>query len=154
MKLDQKLEEKQVQRFANVNVPAVPPRIPPPKVPERIVFPSDDFRKKPKLDRRFKPMPGFDVEIRRKGKFVSIGKAPTKEIAIGKGISATRNTLAASFRVKGAKGYEALAPMFGYRQGKKQPTVLTQFAPTRIKSYGEIREIKQARRGSNKLFRF
>ena len=62
---------------------------------------------------------------------------------------AARQTLGASFRVKGEKGYLGLKPGEEFRlgRGKDSGITLVQRAPSRIKTLGEIKEIKLARRG-------
>lgn len=88
----------------------------------------------------------FLVELRRKGKFVPIAKVsnPDKAIMIGK--TAARGSLSASFRVKGNKGLLALKPQEEFRQGKKNPFVLVQKAPSRLNSLTERKAIVSSRR--------
>lgn len=90
----------------------------------------------------------FTVQLRRKGKFIDIGKSPSISKAKQIGISAAKQTLGASIRVKDLFGKPInLSPVPGFRKSKsiKDPFSIIQTKTTRLGSYGERREIKLSR---------
>lgn len=146
----QRLEQRQVQRL-NQRVTHLPVPIPRPVPPPTFILPSN--RKQFTFKKPLKGKLGvFQAELRRRGKFVTIGKAGTAEQALLLGKQAARSTLGASIRVRGEKGYVQLKPSEEFRmgRGKEAGITIVQRAPSRIKSIGEIKEIKLARRGKMK----
>jgi hypothetical protein len=143
------------QRVTTRTTTPTTPITPPPKVPRSIGFPFPTNKRQPLSIKKTKGKPEvFMAEIRRRGKFVTIGKASTAEQALALGKSAARSTLGASVRVKGEKGYVQLKANDEFRMGmgKEAGITIVQRAPSRIRSIGEIKEIKIARRGKMKLW--
>jgi hypothetical protein len=125
-----------------------PPYIPPPVItfklpPVRRPGMGTGF----KVKRRTKPSGRFTTFLRRRGKFVPIASVPTIQQAVEIGKRAARQTLGASIRVKGPRGFIPFAPQQEFRLGRmgKEPFTLVQRAPARLSSLGERREIKRTR---------
>lgn len=89
----------------------------------------------------------FGVQVRRYGKFKSIGTTEDLNRAIGAGVSKTRTTLGRTYKITGGN-LKGLKTPKGYysKLTKKGETVFIQKAKTSLSSTGEKREIKKARR--------
>lgn len=88
--------------------------------------------------------------IKRQGKYKPVSKPTTLGLAIGKGISLLRGTLAASLQIRKAKTGEKIRfakETNQFRLGKKEgAATLVQRAPKRLSSFGEVGEIIRSRR--------
>lgn len=147
-KYGQRLFNPQIQRTRNPEVPRV--RINPPIIIPKLI--RNPKRNMPKRIRR--GVEGFIPELRRRGKFVSIGKPTSFEQALGIGKTAARQSLGASIRLrKISGGYASLTPSQEFRFGKngRESSVLVQKAPFRLSSRGERFEILRSRKGGNFL---
>lgn len=97
--------------------------------------------------KRLKELP-LTIEIRRKGIFKPIAQVKDLGKAIQIGKAEARKTLAASFRIKGPKGYLSLQPTQEFRKSKqmKDPFSLIQVSRARLTSPTERKEIQRAKK--------
>jgi len=118
--------------------PPPPPLKPKPKLIPKTPMISDKARKK-----KIK----FQAEIRRRGKWLAIGK-PTAEYgkALKRGAKEVEQTLAASFRIR--KGEKLISPKiaYGFRLAKREPFVAIEKRRFRLKQPKEKFEIQRAKR--------
>jgi len=132
-----KLSLKQIQRMGGPIVPIIPsPRVieEPPRTP--IGLPRIRSTPKPRASKQ------FGVQLRRFGEWRTVGTGLTKSQAITRGIRAAGSTLGASIRFTGPTKITKLP---GFRQSKKDPTVLVEPRKRRLSTRGEIKEIKLAK---------
>ncbi len=136
-----------------------PPYIPPPRTPPYTPPPEEKFKSSISEDGKFLTV-GFDVYIKRKGKWIKISKkALTRAKALQLGARRTRETLAARFKiVKSKKPVEVTREVFkpspeifrAYKivKGKKVPLrdEYIQKASKRLGTMGEVREIQTFRK--------
>lgn len=102
---------------------------------------------------------GFTPQIRRQGKFISLGNGLEFDDAFNLATNRTRSTLAASFRVLDSRGQPVKTKSpFGFAPSKREPLVQIQGkrkiggVGSRLGTRSEIVEIKSSRR-SNPFFR-
>lgn len=112
--------------------------------------------RKPKFSSRDFGVGSFEVQVRRRGSFETIGKASELSKAIDLGVSKVSNTAAATFRIlRGNKLVTGFDPgsQFYSRNG-----LFIERSRSRISSVGELKEItfkgiaSQRKRGKNSLF--
>ena len=162
----QKSTQKSRQEFNLITPQIIPPAI-------NITEPGTTIPKppviKPKLDddgliKKVKSKSSKDLylpQIKRKGKYLSIGKGTSKEAAFALGKKKVLETLAASFRIVETKtgkpiSFSKTDNVFRFGKKGKDITTLVQRKGGkegglgRLSSFGEIREIQMSRR---KLFK-
>ena len=102
---------------------------------------------KPKIETKQKKGE-FEVQVRKKGKFINLAITETPEEAFRIGTQNVRTTASASLRVRPVNSQEkvsnvgkAFLPMNEFYESKKEPDVFIQRREKRIGSFGEKREI-------------
>lgn len=134
---------RQTQEYKSFIV--IQARIPYPKNPY-LIFPVESKRKNLIKQQPRTRLDIFESQIRRKGKWLSVGKGSFSQ-AFGIGISRVKQTLGASLRVlKNKQPVTLPKPSQEFRYGKRNPFILVQKSPFRLSSRGEKSEIQQARR--------
>ena len=131
---------KQRPRLQRPVRPARPSRLSEPKQPERN---RGGFRlpSLKSVNGKKKKKGIFEVLVRRKGEFRTVGVVKTPQKAVSLGARVTANTLGATFKVKGPGKFRTPT---GFR--KKSAGVFVEPRNKRLSTGGEIREIKKARR--------
>ena len=134
-----KQQERQLQRFGTPFIQKLIPEEP--RVPT-LLFPSKQ-KKEPKVSEDL-----FGVEIRRRGKFRSIGKKLSLKQALAAGRERVATTLGATFRITG-KGVDRLATPKGFRRKNGLFIEQRKFRLSTGREVGEIqiaKKIKKKRR--------
>ena len=150
-RLDTKLEGRQINRA--VTTPSPPPFVPTTPRPPKIKLPYYPYNK-PETKRFLgratgKPSAKYIAELKRFRKFFAVGSASTPQEALNIAKMKARETLGASVRVRAPKGFLPVAPSEEFRLAKRDPFVLVQRKTSRISSFGEKKEIQQARKLSS-----
>lgn len=97
------------------------------------------------------PKGSYGVEVRRGGKFYNIGTTKTLSAAIGLGKTRVSKTLAATYRIKGAKGLPLPTQKGFYsKTSKKNGLVFVEKRKFRLSKLGEKLEIQSAKRRKKK----
>jgi len=97
------------------------------------------------------PRGSYGVEVRRGGKFYNVGTTKTLNQAIGLGKTKVSKTLAATYRIKGAKGLPLPTQKGFYsKTSKKEGLVFVEKRKFRLSKLGEKLEIQSAKRRKKK----
>jgi len=107
----------------------------------------------------------FGVEVRREGKFVSVGQGLSLRQAVSLGKRKVKTTAAATFRITGGTPTRDVRVGGEFRTSTKQPFTFIQKRRFRISSSGELRDItfkglaaqkskKRKKKGEKLLFSF
>ena len=116
------------------------------KIPKALVvpipLPDDDFIKRVKQLKKLAKTPkGFTPEVKRKGKWVALGKFKTAKKAAAIGKKKALNTAAASVRLRQNGKIIPLKPSKLFRVAKGGKGVIVQKKTKRIRTPGEKKEI-------------
>ena len=136
---------KTVQIPKSIPIPTTPTKPRPPKIPKPIIpffIPKGETVRRKRLPRR--PIPKREVyipEVRRRGKWVAIGKFRTAKRAEAVGKRRALRTAAASVRLRKDGKIVSLKPSGLFRAAKREKGILVQRKTRRIVSAGEKREI-------------
>lgn len=157
LKVDQIQKQQQIQKQISRELTTQIFKVPEPIKTTRVLPPViPTVSRAPNLQPSFKPKAKpslFIPELRRRGKFLPVSAPTTFEKALAIGKQRARQTLGASIRIKGPKGYVGFAPQEEFILAKRTPTILVQKRGSRLSSYFEKAEIKAARRSKGfKLF--
>jgi len=120
-------------------------KLPTTKIPKPIIpffIPGEAFPKRKRITKEPRPRKQvFTAEIRRRGKWISVGtfKKPKRAAAVGK--KRALETAAASVRVRANGKIIPLKPSRLFRQAKTEPGIIVQKKRKRILTRGEKREI-------------
>lgn len=122
---------------------------------KKIITLEEEFKNKAQKFKRKKQLALFEIQVKRRGKFKSIGTERDLYSASRKGYNAVKNSLAASYRIM-QKGKAVRAPLVSpeLRLSKRNPLILVQkkTRPGRISTRGEKEEIRASRKKKIKFF--
>lgn len=144
-----KVAQVSVLKVPQVQIPRAPtkpvtPRTPVTKIPKPIVFIPGDGVSAPKVVRKKRPKvkkPLFTPQVKRKGKWVGLGKFKNPKRAAAVGKKDALKTPAASVRLLKNGKVVPLKTSKLFRRSKVHPGVIVQKKTKRIQSPGEKREI-------------
>ncbi len=132
-KQKQLLKQKQLPSVLPITTPLPKPLPPPPVPPPGFFFPRPSGPKKGGL---------FGVQIRRGGRFFSIGQFRTQQQAIARGRRATEQSLAATFKVTGKGGLPKSIPGFTTKT-RKGETLFIEKRSRRLQRRGTSKEVEE-----------